>query len=97
MEDQVPSSTVPPAQPGITAEQLAEMKRLALERAIQQYQSQQISPQETRQPEIVYVRRNMTIAELILILALSCGIVTGIQFTWNFATDILSRIEIRAK
>jgi hypothetical protein len=97
MEDQVPSSTIPQPQPGITAEQLAEMKRLALERAIQQHQSQQVSMGETRQPEIVYVRRNMTIAELILVLALSCGIVTGIQFAWNFSTDILSRIEIRAK
>ena len=49
------------------------------------------------QPKVVYVRRNLTIAEIMVVLALSCGLVTGVQFTWNAASDILSRIEIRDK
>jgi len=105
MEDQVPSSNIPgqapeqqPVQPSITAEQLQEMKRMALENAIRQNQAmQQQTPVFNREPEVVYVRRNLTIAELLLIIALSCGIVTGIQATWNFTTDILPRIEIRQK
>lgn len=49
------------------------------------------------QPKVVYVRRNLTLAEILVVLAISCGLVTGIQFTWNAASDILSRIEIRDK
>ena len=87
MEDQVPSSFVteskapeaPAMPPGITAEQLGEMKRIALERAIQQHQqnqqNQQVAPQ---QPEVVYVRRNFTVAELLLVLIISCGLVAGV-------------------
>lgn len=106
MEDQVPSSNIPgqtteqqPIQPAITAEQLQEMKRMALENAIRQQQAmqQQQAPIFNREPEVVYVRRNFTIAELLLVIALSCGIVTGIQAAWNFATDFLPRIEIREK
>jgi len=106
MEDQVPSSNIPgqpteqqPVQPTITAEQLQEMKRMALENAIRQQQAmqQQQAPVFNREPEVVYVRRNLTIAELLLVIALSCGIVTGIQAAWNFATDFLPRIEIREK
>ena len=49
------------------------------------------------QPQVVYVRRNLTVAEVGLMLLISVGILAGIQFTWNFSTDILSRIEIREK
>jgi uncharacterized protein YfaQ (DUF2300 family) len=106
MEDQVPSSFIaeskapeaPAMPPGITAEQLGEMKRIALERAIQQHQqnqqNQQVAPQ---QPEVVYVRRNFTVAELLLVLVISCGLVAGVQMTWNFAANILPRVEIRLK
>tara|TARA_S200002703_G_scaffold23999_1_gene20854 strand:- start:961 stop:1281 length:321 start_codon:yes stop_codon:yes gene_type:complete len=106
MEDQVPSSFIteskapeaPAMPPGITAEQLGEMKRIALERAIQQHQqnqqNQQVAPQ---QPEVVYVRRNFTVAELLLVLIISCGLVAGVQMTWNFAANILPRVEIRLK
>ena len=105
MEDQVPSSNIPgqfpeqqSAQPSITAEQLQEMKRMALENAIRQQQAmQQQTPVLNREPEVVYVRRNLTIAELLLVIALACGIVTGIQAAWNFTTDLLPRIEIREK
>lgn len=106
MEDQVPSSFIaeskapeaPAMPPGITAEQLGEMKRIALERAIQQHQqnqqNQQVAPQ---QPEVVYVRRNFTVAELLLVLVISCGLVAGVQMTWNFAANILPHVEIRLK
>jgi hypothetical protein len=46
------------------------------------------------QPNVVYLRRNLTIAEILIILALSTGILAGVQFAWGFSTDILSRIEI---
>lgn len=49
------------------------------------------------QPNVVYLRRNLTIAEILIILALSTGILAGVQFAWSFSTDILSRIEIREK
>jgi hypothetical protein len=105
MEEQVPvSQSVPPnpasefmpEQPQITPETLAQMKAIAKERAVRMVAAQQQSypPQE---PKVVYVRRNLTVAELLLIILLSCGIVTGIQYTWNFATNILPRIEIKMK
>ena len=53
-----------------------------------------------QQPEserVVYVRRNLTLAELIIVFALSIGIVSGVQFVWQVATDILPRIEIRER
>ena len=49
------------------------------------------------QPKVVYVRRNLTLAEILVVLALSCGLVTGTQFVWNAGADVLSRIEIRDK
>jgi len=60
----------------------------------------QVPPQPVAnpsQPKVVYVRRNLTLAEILVILALSCGLVTGTQFIWNTGADILSRIEIRDK
>ena len=102
MEDQQvpPSQPVYQAalQPQITPEQLAELKAQARERAIQQALVQQAQmTQPVQQPQVVYVRRNMTVAELVLILLLSCGIVTGIQWTWNIVSNLLPRIEIKAR
>ncbi len=51
----------------------------------------------SNQPKVVYVRRNLTLAEILVVLALSCGLVTGTQFIWNMGADVLSRIEIRDK
>lgn len=48
-------------------------------------------------PQVVYVRRNLTVAELIVVFAIACGIVTGVQATWNFVSYYLPRIEIKAK
>ena len=49
------------------------------------------------QPKVIYVRRNLTIAEILVVLAISCGLVTGTQFIWSAGADLLSRIEIRDK
>lgn len=105
MEDQVPSSTppavsTPPQFNEITPDVLAAMKARARELAIQQVLSQPQeppAPSYVPQPRVVYVRRNLTVAELILIFALSCGLVTGIQTAWNFASNALPRLEIRVK
>jgi hypothetical protein len=47
--------------------------------------------------KIVYVKRSLTVAEIILMLALSCGIVLGTQLGVNFVANILPRIEIKMK
>lgn len=78
------------------------MKAKAREDAIMQvYRQQQQALQEQQspmhQPQVVYVRRNLTVAELGLVLLLSCGIVTGLQMAWNFTANILPRIEFRMK
>ena len=49
------------------------------------------------QPQVVYVRRNLTVAELLLVLLLSCGLVVGAQEIWKFTAQILPRIEIKVK
>lgn len=98
MEEQVSPSQVPaqpPLEPQITPEQLAEMKAIARERAIQQTIAQRaVAPQ---QPQVIYVRRNFTVAELLLVILLSCGIVTGIQVSWNFVSNMLPRIEVKVR
>ena len=95
MEEQVPPSQ-PPINPQITPEQLEQMKARARELAIQQTLAQK-APISPPQPQVIYVRRNLTIAEIIVILALSCGLVTGVQFTWNIVNDFLQRLEINVK
>ena len=98
MEEQVPPSQLPMQQNlegQITPEMLAEMKARAMELALQQTVPQRL-PVETA-PQVVYVRRNLTVAELLLILLLSCGIVTGIQGLWYVGTNLLPRLEIRVR
>lgn len=103
MEEQIPPSQPPtplPSVPQITPEMLAEMKARARELAVQQTIAQQaVIPQlqQPQQPQVVYVRRNLTVAEVLLVILLSCGIVTGVQWTWNIATNILPRIEIKMR
>ena len=79
-------------QPQITPEQLEEMKFMARQQAIQQITQQR---QSTKQQEVVYVRRNLTVAEVIVVFIISCGLVFGIQAGWNFATNVLPKIEIK--
>jgi hypothetical protein len=52
-------------------------------------------PQVTEQVRVI--RRNLTLAELILIFAIATGSVLGVQAIWAFTTDLLPRIEIRAE
>ncbi len=100
----------PPAAPDFQ-----EMRRIALEQAIQQVTQQpapipqQSVPQPVAQPtsqaqqysqpetNTIYVRRNLTLAEILVMFALSCGLVLGLQASWFIATDLLPRIEIREK
>ena len=99
MEEQIPPSQ-PPQQMTlegqITPEMLVELKARAREIAVQQTiaQQQSIPPQ---QPQVVYVRRNLTVAEVLLVILLSCGIVTGIQWSCNIVTNVLPRIEIKMR
>jgi len=91
MDSQLPSNQEP-LQNQITPEQLEQMKQIARERAVQQIVGSPVTPQ---QQKIVYVRRNLTVAEVIAVFIISCGIVFGVQFGWNFATNILPRIEVK--
>jgi len=63
---------------------------------------QQVAPrtpvqQVNSQPKVIYVRRNLTVAELIVVFAVACGLVTGVQALWNFGSKVLPSIEIRVK
>jgi len=57
----------------------------------------QAIPAPQSEPQIIYLRRNMTVAELGLLILLSCGLVTGVQASWNFVSNHLPSIEIKAK
>jgi hypothetical protein len=99
MEEQIPPSQPPVQQPmegQITLEQLAEMKARARELAIQQAFAQQ-GIQAQQAPKVIYLRRNLTVAELLIVLLISCSIVTGIQWSWNFVSNALPRIEIKVR
>ncbi len=100
MEEQIPPSQPPmpqPPMPQITPEMVAEMKARARELAVQQTIAQQPVIPQLQQPQVVYVRRNLTVAEVLLVILLSCGIVTGIQWTWNIVTNVLPRVEIKVR
>ena len=107
MEEQVPASNFPPDQQGligqITPEQLEQLKARAREAAIMQTYQQQVAPSVVVAPpgppqqQVVYIKRQLTVAEIILMLALSCGFVFGIQLAVNFAVNTLPRIEIKMK
>lgn len=53
-------------------------------------------PQPTP-PKVIYLRRNLTVAELIVVFAVSCGIVYGVPSLVKFAADRLPQIEIKVK
>lgn len=52
---------------------------------------------EAPEPKIVYVRRNLTVAEILVIAVISCTIVSGIQGVWGLASKHLPQIEVRVK
>ena len=91
MDSQLPSNQEP-QQNQITPEQLQQMKIMARQQALQQVIQQR---QAEEQQKIVYVRRNITVAEVIIVFIISCGLVFGIQTGWNFATNVLPKIEIK--
>ena len=91
MDSQLPSNQES-LENQITPEQLEQMKQIARQRAVQQVIGSPTTPQQQR---VVYVRRNLTVAEVIAVFIISCGIVFGIQISWNFATNILPRIEVK--
>ena len=111
MEEQLNPSTpapapIPQAMPTITPEMLEQMKARAREAAIRTAMLQQQPtagvplqepPTFQPQPQVVYVRRNLTVAELIVTIFLACGIVLGTQATWNLGTKFLPRIEVKIK
>jgi hypothetical protein len=108
MESQVPSSQ---PQQQITPEMLEQLKKQAKELAIQQALQQRLAfeqnqVQQQMQPPaqsktvktpLVNNRRNLTVAEIILMFAISCGLVFGVQSCWNYATNILPKIEIKVQ
>ncbi len=98
--------------PKLSAEQVEMLKAVARERAIAQAaaeaSSQQVQTQRLAVPppsmvppqvqtQVVYVRRNFTVAELLLILFLSCGLVAGAQALWGLGARILPQVEIKVK
>jgi hypothetical protein len=48
-------------------------------------------------PKVIYVRRNLTVAEILVICVLSCAVVGGIQGVWGLASKYLPQIEVRVK
>ena len=85
-------------------EQLEQLKARAREAAIMQTYQQQVAPSAVavppgvpQQQQVVYVKRQLTVAEIILMLSLSFGLVLGIQFAINFVVNTLPRIEIKMK
>jgi hypothetical protein len=105
-ENQVPAST-PPQIPQIpegyiSPEILEQLKAQARAQAIQATLNQSVppatvrpAPRPTPAPDrVVYVRRNLTVAELIVVFMLSCGLVLGIQGSWHLANN-LPRIEVQ--
>ena len=103
MEEQISPSNFPPIQQGITPEQLEQLKARAREAAIMQTYQQQVAPSAVATPpgvpqqQVVYVKRQLTVAEIILMLLLSCGLVFGVQLAVSFAVNTLPRIEIKMK
>lgn len=53
-------------------------------------------PTEQVTEQVRVVRRNLTRPELLAVFVIACIAVTGVQAAWNFTTNILPRIEIRA-
>ena len=105
-ENQVPVSTPPQAPPVpegyISPEILEQLKAQARAQAIQATLNQSVAPTPVRPTpkatpapdRVVYVRRNLTVAELIVVFLLSCGLVLGIQGAWQLANN-LPRIEVK--
>jgi hypothetical protein len=107
MEEQISASNIPQPQaaaPGapyemnrLTPEMLEALKAQARQNAIQQVIEESVVQYQAPASQVVYVRRNLTVAELGLVFLLAFGIVTGVQVAWNFGSTFLPRIEIKVK
>lgn len=101
MEEQIPSNQ--PEQQRFTPEMLEQLKRQAKELAIQQALQQRLAaeqnqsqpPAPSKTPTTIVRRRNLTLAELLVMLAVSCGLVFGLQSCWNYTSNILPKIEVK--
>lgn len=101
------------ARPKLSREQIEMLKTIARERAIAESLNEQnadpvqaqrfaapppsMVPPQVQPPQIVYLRRNFTVAELGLVLLLSCGLVLGVQGLWGLGSRMLPQIEIKVK
>lgn len=108
MEEQVPPSQ---PQQQITPEMLEQLKRQAKDLAIQQALQQKLAFEQSQiqqqiqppiqskivQPTPEVNRRSLTVAEIALMFAVSCGLVFGLQACWNYTTTILPKIEIKVQ
>jgi hypothetical protein len=98
-----PSTATPNFPPTITPEMVSLMKARAREEAIRitMEQRQQVPVPATFQPptpqQIIYLRRNLTIAELLLTVLLACGIVTGVQLGWKAVSNFIPKVQIQIK
>ena len=104
MEEPIPPSQFPGQPTGqdyfmneISPENLAAMKAMAKEQAIRQAARESLAQLQQQPPQVIYVRRNLTVAELLVVFFISCGIVTGIQFVWHGVSNLLPKIEVRVK
>jgi len=98
-----PSTATPNFSPSITPEMVSLMKARAREEAIRitMEQRQQVPVPTVFQPpapqQVVYLRRNLTLAELLLTLLLACGIVTGVQLGWKAVSNFIPKVQIQIK
>ena len=98
----MPQMTRPP----ITPEQIEAMRAEAMRRAVEQVQGRPqqpltrqefVEPQPEVEPQVVYVRRNFTVAELILVLIMAIASVSLFQTVWGVVEPNLPRIEIKSR
>ena len=107
---QVPEDAMPP---GFTPDEIAFMRQRALDDAVRTVTGREPVPmappappvprplplqqQPMVQERVVTVRRNLTVAEMLVVFALACAAVVGFQGGWYLATDLLPRIEVAPK
>lgn len=106
MTDQIPPSQQPnpqfqPEMAQITPEQLemlkARARELAIKQTLEQRQAQAVQQTAPPQPNVVYVRRNLTLAEVILLFFLATTSVVAVQTVWSLVGNYLPRIEIKVR
>jgi hypothetical protein len=100
----IPQMTRPP----ITPEQIEMMRAEAMRQAVEQVRGrnapppmqqpfQVAEPEPEIEPQVVYVRRNFTVAELILVLIMAIASVSLFQAVWGVVEPNLPRIEIKSR